>query len=137
MDTDKSKAKLFLDARHSKDRKSRTALMEAAEQGEFSTVELLLNHGADYSLQDERLCTALQMAVCSGHLLIVELLLKHAANDHDEMRSHAFLNAGGNGGKTALMDAAERDSSSMVKALLETYRIHCPERDNGGFTTLH
>ena len=51
-----------------------TALMWAAGMGHAETVRLLLQHGADASLSDDRGKTAAQMAREAGHAKVADML---------------------------------------------------------------
>ena len=48
--------------------------MRAAESGHFEVVRLLLEHGADASLRDDRGKTALELAEESGHFGVAEFI---------------------------------------------------------------
>ncbi|GFR98468.1 LOW QUALITY PROTEIN: ankyrin repeat protein [Elysia marginata] len=55
----------------------RTALMMAAQKGWVNVVELLIEAGADFDLEDEDGESAFILAIKSGHKACVEALLKH------------------------------------------------------------
>ena len=57
-----------------------TALIWAAGQGHASTLEQLLENGADPNSQDGDGVTALMEAVTTKHNEIIEILLKHNAD---------------------------------------------------------
>jgi len=62
--------------------------------------------------------TALHVAVSEGNLRIVELLLQEAFQQCDNAKFSRFVNRQHRWGKTALMDACERDRLKLVKLLL-------------------
>ena len=117
-------------------------LMRAAENGQTTTVQALLAHGADIHAMANRGETALILAALYGHTDIVEELLDKGANievTDSVMESTALIWAAQNGhtaiveallakgaaieakdiwGKSALMHAAESRYSNTVQALL-------------------
>ena len=135
-DNDKVKAQMFLNARL-KNKDDNTALMVAALNGKASIVAMLLNSGADYTLRNSKNATALTCAACSGDLTTVKAILAHVAEDTDKLKVESFLNAMNNLGKTPLVDAAERDLSTIVKTLLETGGVDYTLQDKQGQNALH
>lgn len=55
------------------------ALHGAAEAGQVGTINILLNHGVDIDMRDQRGRTALHCATISGHRNAIEKLLKRGA----------------------------------------------------------
>ncbi|RNA31176.1 ankyrin repeat domain-containing 50-like [Brachionus plicatilis] len=53
-----------------------TPLLIACANGHDKVVEILLNHGADVKIRDERECTVLHHAAISGHANVVGQLIK-------------------------------------------------------------
>jgi hypothetical protein len=74
-------------------RKMDLELLTAARKGDSTTVETLLNQGADVSAMTERGETPLMFAAQSDHIETVMILLARGANSH----------AAGTGGGTALV----------------------------------
>ncbi|XP_014668125.1 PREDICTED: ankyrin repeat domain-containing protein 54-like [Priapulus caudatus] len=62
------------------DLKGRTALHLACSKGHTSTVECLLNHGADVNCKDSLGNTPLHLAACTSNIPVITLLLKAGAD---------------------------------------------------------
>ena len=135
-DADEAKRAAFINAKHGFQRKD-TALIAAATRKRVGIVRALLGAGADYSLTDKYQATALIMATCSGDLSTVRALLDFVADQPDRPKVEAFLNTPNRFGKTPLIDGAERDFSTIVKALIETPSVDYTIQDESGFTALH
>lgn len=61
------------------DDNGRTALMIAASNGHRVITTILLEEGADHSLEDEQGFTALELAICFGKTEIAKILLENGA----------------------------------------------------------
>ena len=85
-----------------------TALAEACRHGHIEAARLLLEHGADTELCDEKRCTPLWEAVHHGHSDTVELLVGAGAN----------VDAAGEHAQTPLHEASHRNDVRSVKLLL-------------------
>ncbi|KAI0971602.1 hypothetical protein F4678DRAFT_433483 [Xylaria arbuscula] len=121
-----------------------TALFEAIAGGDarLPKAELLLQHGADLSIQDNHFGTVLQMAAGGGSLCLVKLLTSHAAdvnivaghygtaieaaatNSHLEvcqllLENGADVNICGGIYHTPLMAAVKQADHSIAKVLLQ------------------
>ena len=97
---------------HSKDKQAtgRTALTEAAIQGQLDVVRLLLERGANLNWQDRAVgFTPLGWAANQGHESIVRALLEAGADPN--LATPEFL-------RTPLMAAAQRGSLPIVKVLI-------------------
>ena len=87
-----------------------TALINAAYYNHPNTLKLLLDHGADHTLQDQDGDTALTVALEKDHIICVAILRRHIQNckerklDEDELRE---FNMG-------LLAAEEEDSSKTT-----------------------
>lgn len=100
-------------------------LMLASYHGRVETTRLLLKHGGDPTLANDRAQTPLAGAVFKGDHAVVELLLEHGA-EVDQLPP---------GGKTALMFAAMFNRTDLLLRLLEAGAD--PElRDSEGKTAL-
>ena len=66
---------------NARDEHARTPLMAAAENGNAEIVQVLLNHGADPSLQSKRGESAMSLAQALWHTAVVELLGSISAPD--------------------------------------------------------
>lgn len=87
-----------------------TPLYWAAQEGQTTIVQLLLDHGADVNGSDLLSgWTALHMAAMYGHDSVVELLLNGGAN----------IDATANEGETALDLASEGEHSAVVQILVQ------------------
>jgi ankyrin repeat protein len=114
-----------------------TILMQAAEHGHTSVVELLLVDPhvdkASIDRDDEAGWTALMQAAFRGHVSIVELLLA------DPRVDTASIGHAGEAGWTALMQAVSRRATSVVELLLAHPRVDkaCIDHANNiGWTAL-
>ena len=88
--------------------------MLASRRGHFEIVETLLEEGADPDLQDAFGSTALMLASFWNKVDVVRLLCENRADAtlHENHR-------GRHPGRTALMNAASKDHTEVVKLLLE------------------
>lgn len=84
-----------------------TALMQAADKGDITTVQRLLKNGAQVNKQDEDGKTALMFAAHEGHTAVVNALISAGAD----------INARDKDGDTALMMAEDEDHEDTVTAL--------------------
>ena len=84
----------------------------SSKEGDIICLELLLMHGADYTLVDAEGKTGLHLACANGHLDCVALLL--------ECGSDELLEIGDHHGNTPLHLASSQGETKVVKILLET-----------------
>lgn len=115
-----------------------TALLDAADHGRLDIVQIFREnqYGADYQIPNNSDVAALQSSAYRGHKEIVDFLLKTASEDLPPEQFQNFIDHGNKWGKTALMDAAERNRPEIIDLLLDhsaDYSLH----DNTGFTALH
>lgn len=89
----------------------RTALAFAVADKDFKAARALVHYGADVNAADNSGMTPLMYAADNGDMRMAELLLA----------AHADVNArrAGNNSETALMKAARKGASDVVKALLK------------------
>ena len=107
----------------------------------------LLDYGADPTTLDAEsmldlnrvdTATPLHLAVCGNLQPMVRLLLESAAQQCDESKLARFVNRRNRLGKTALMDAAERNHSDIMNTLLsKPYLADWSVVDNEGQNALH
>ena len=116
-----------------------TMLDEAARHKREDIVRLLLAEGADVKLARDvgqrRKSTVLHEAASHSHASIVDLILNHGRKSLLPEDFHQFINETNSFGKTALMDAAERNKREVMALLLNDgadYTI----KDKDGHTTL-
>lgn len=128
---------VHVDAR---DRKGRTALSHAAEQGKFEIAKILVEEGASVSAQQwsvtgwaedrnpyaESGASALYHAIANHHKDIVELLLNHGANPDARMTS----------GCRPLQLASVKNSIEIVRLLLSK-RVNLDARNFKDVRSLH
>lgn len=104
----------------------RTALHEAAFQGNTSEVRRLLGKGADLLRRDSRGWTVLHEAASGGHEKVVQLLLEKGASPL----------ARDNNQRTALHEAASKGWDAVIQTLLGNGANHSSQ-DSKGRTPLH
>lgn len=141
LDTGKTKLITLLNGRNDK---GKTALMDAAETDQSQIIELLLHHGADYTLQDNDGFTALHYCAYRNHRPSVERLLALTSLDKSlnettkALRFQTFLNHQSHTEQvTALRDVAPRGNVEIVDLLLNTYDADYGVVDNNGNSPLH
>src|SRR5437764_9604206 len=116
-------------------------LLAAAKKGDAKTVKALLDKGAPVNAKNPYGATALYFAVDKGHLEVVKVLLQHKADvnakdtfykfaplDWAVMRGHAeivkaLVEAGATGADGALMSAAARGNTEMVRGILDKGKL--------------
>ncbi len=86
-----------------------TALIIAADDGNFDAVRMLLNENVNLTLNDKNGDNALIRAAKKGHLDVVDLIL----------RKKNLINSTGQYKRTALMAAAENGKVRVVKLLVK------------------
>ena len=109
--------------------------------------QCLLDHGADpttldaesmLDLKDLDTATPLHLAVCGNNQPLVRLLLERAAQQCDKSKLARFINRRNRLGKTALVDAAERNNFEIMDMLLsKPYSADWSVLDNQNQTALH
>jgi ankyrin repeat domain-containing protein 50 len=137
----------------------KTPLIVSVEMGDNTTVQLLLEKGADIDAKAGRGRTALHVAAESGHETVMRVLLEHkvdvdkkadrgwtalhvaAGNGHEAvvrvlLEYKADVNAKTDDGWTALYVAARNGRETMVRVLLE-YKVDVDAKADGDWTALH
>jgi len=94
---------------NARNRYGATPLHEAADGGNASVVELLLDSGADLNARNGLGSTPLHVAAYKGNLSIVELLLRRGADPNSRNMY----------GSTPLHEAASNSHAGVVRLLLE------------------
>ncbi len=110
------------------DHASRLPLFLAASKGHAAIAVLLIEKGADVSMEDQLLgWRPLHVAANAGHLDVVEILIEHGADVNA---------AAGLTGKTPLHIAAERGRLPIVELLIAK-GADVNARDNGNTLPIH
>ncbi|KAL8945995.1 MAG: hypothetical protein Q9222_007546, partial [Ikaeria aurantiellina] len=99
-------------------------------------INLLISHGADYTIPKKNNVTVLHFTATHAHRDALRLFLDHASKNLNHTAFRNFINHRNFDGKTALMDAAMRDRPLIATWLLD-YGADFSIRDNQGFTALH
>ena len=111
-----------------------TALHEAARLGAFSSVAVLLEHKAPFLRADAGV-GVFQRAAWDGRPQVVKVLVEHLEKSSKE-ECIQLINARDDNGKSALIDAAERNRFNIFPYLLE-HGADFKVRDKWGNTLLH
>ena len=116
----------------------KTVFMDAAERGRLDIIKMLREqqYGADYRIPNNNDVTSLQVSSWNGHMEVATFILKTASQDLSSEQFQHFINYRNKWGKTALMDAAERNRAEFISLLLD-HSADYSVRDNAGFTALH
>lgn len=94
--------------------------MDAATNNRVGILDLLLKHGADWSLVNNEGFTALHFSAFRNHLASVRRLLETASKNPNPAGFHRFLNQQGkNNRATALRDATSQGHTEVAKLLLQ------------------
>ncbi len=88
-----------------------TPLMNAALRGLEKSVDLLLSHGANVSIQDTAGDTAAFLAISKKHFGVAEKIIANMTSDSIDLRA--------SGGWTLLMMAADAGNLDLTRAVLE------------------
>jgi ankyrin repeat protein len=125
-DGDRDAVRALLDASARDVRADAAALIAAAERNDLTTVDLLLNSGADPSAANEYGATALYAAAANADPAVTRRLLAAGADVNAHLLS----------GESALMKAAERGNLEVVGALLAAGADPNAQESNGGQNAL-
>ena len=122
-------------------------LHDIAAHRRLDLAQCLLDYGADPTTLDAEsmldanrvdTATPLHVAVCGNFQPLVRLLLESAARQCDESKLARFVNRRNRLGKTALMDAAERNHFEIMDVLLsKPYSADWSVVDNQEHNALH
>lgn len=101
----------FHDFLNHQEKDGRTALMAAAQQKRQSTIQLLLEYGADPYVEDNDGSRVLRWAAIGGLDDTIKTLLKRVkdTHHHNPQRFREFIDHGQKRNRTALLEAAERN----------------------------
>ena len=98
------------------------ALLHACQSGHLTTVQTLVDRGAQVGVTDGRSQTALHVSAFEGHTDIVRLLLEQLSSDDaggDAEDAISLINAEDACGHTALMLASLRGHLEIMRMLVE------------------
>jgi hypothetical protein len=109
-----------------KDVIGRTPLNDAAFNGHFEIIRLLLQNGADVNVKDDDGRTPLHWAAIFGHVDILHLLVENGVD----------LEAQDDDGSRALHFAAYNGNLPFIQELISRYHVDINARDNDGETAL-
>lgn len=113
------------------------ALFEAAKKNYSSIVHLLLEEGIDWSIANKGGVTALHAASWEGNTEVVSALLAKVYSTTNREDFKKFLNRRNFRGNTALLDAAQRGRTEIVRHLVEKYDADFLIRDDGERSALN
>jgi ankyrin repeat protein len=105
----------------------RTALMTAVEKEDLTSLQMLLQAGADTALKDKRGFTAIHIALFERKCQSVAEIL---------MADRTALNSVDDDGKSALMIAIEKNDMTILERLLQA-GADTTLKDKNGHTALH
>ena len=135
------KQKRFLDFLNSRHESGKTALIDAVERNRMDAINVLLSHGADYTISGHAGNTPLHWGCMCGHEDVVRTILKHAAlNQSGPSDLAAIINKTNKQGLTPLMEASTRNHLAIVKTLVSYGADYTLPRIGGGLpdvTALH
>ena len=135
---------------------SKTPLIKASENGDSSTVQKLLNEGANVNESDNTGMTPLMHALQNNNTALVEYLLKKGANVNIKNKygytalyyatenvnfvktlidQGADVNLGDNYKRTPIMNAISSENIEVIKLLIES-GANLNAKDYAGFTPL-
>lgn len=123
--TDKEHFLKFLDTRHRPT--GNTALMDCAARNRLSSLNVLLDRGADPLVRNNENETALHGACRNDNLGLVQRLVDKALEKTDQVGFQKFIDQQPSSGKTALIDCAENNRLQALNLLLEKnadYTLH-------------
>ncbi len=127
----------FLDLEN---REGCTALLLAAREPNFSIVQLLLDHGADFTVANHHDVTPLHAATWRGFKITMVLLLERATQQLDADQFSAFINRRNDVGITALMDSVQplrKQFRMEITTILLDYGADATISRPDDITTLH
>ena len=123
----------FIDQRNYQ---GKTALWDAVGQNRPHIIQLLLEHGADYTIPRKSGVTVLYRVCFAGDIILAKTLLDFVSRNATEQQFHDFINQRNNDLETALVDACQNGGPHVTGILLDhgaDYTIP----DTWGFTALH
>ncbi|KAL8864166.1 MAG: hypothetical protein Q9174_007444, partial [Haloplaca sp. 1 TL-2023] len=134
---DKGRTPAFYRFLNARTKTGQTALIHCTERDRLTFLNLLLDHGADYTLSGHTGNTALHWAGRMGNdAMIVTLLEKAKAAEREGKSFKQFLNSRNHEGRTALAAPVMSNRISTVKLLLD-YGIDFRIGKNNDATALH
>ncbi|NP_001166526.1 2-5A-dependent ribonuclease [Cavia porcellus] len=121
---------------HQRKKNGATSFIIAGIEGNVELLRLFLSKGADVNEYDSNGFTAFMEAACHGNVEALRFLYEKGAdvNLHREPKNDQKLL--GKGGGTALMDAAKRGHSDVLRVLLKEMGAEVNARDKMGRSAL-
>ena len=133
-ETEPDRFREFLNYRNEK---GKTALWQSAEQNERdTTIQLLLQYGADYLIANKFNVSTLHVSSWNNHPKVVAQLLAESSQQLNAHELGLFINKRNGHGKTALVDASHRNCPEIINRLLDRNADYSIS-DNDGYTVLH
>ena len=134
-DQDRARLKSMLLNRRNKWNK--TPLMDACETGRPEIARLLLEHGADYKLDNNNGSTALHYCVSHNRINCVRVLLEYARLQLGEQAFGEYVNQQNHSNGTSVLHDAARKGHTDVGKLLLRYQADYEILDNQKRSPLH
>jgi ankyrin repeat protein/serine/threonine protein kinase len=106
-----------------------TPLHTAARSGELEMVELLLSHGIDPNVQDNRGITCFFNAAAKGHIHVMEAILPHTDATRKDLLGRSVLHFAAISGSTATVE--------LALGLLNSAEVSLNDSDHDGWSALH
>ena len=114
----------------------KTAVYSASEGNHPTTVKLLLEAGADYTITNTNDQSLLNPACWNGHRIVVKTVLEFLSENASPEDTRKFLNHRNKWGITALFEAVTKQIPEPIELLLAQGSDYTIPRDSG-VTVLH
>ncbi|XP_004643512.1 2-5A-dependent ribonuclease [Octodon degus] len=121
---------------HQRKKNGATPFIIAGMEGHVELLRLFLSKGADVNECDSNGFTAFMEAACQGNVEALRFLYDNGANVNLPRETKKDQKLLGKGGCTALMDAAEKGHSDVLRILLKEMGAEVHARDNMGRNAL-
>ncbi|KAI4199757.1 MAG: hypothetical protein LQ350_004384 [Teloschistes chrysophthalmus] len=108
----------FKDFINQRNHHGKTPLFDASDTNRPAIMEMLLNHGANYTIAKADDITPLHVACHKPYRDLVSRMLAHISRISDPASFKAFLDSQDQKGKTALLETAEMNRFNSMRSLL-------------------